>query len=386
MNGRDRRRAKAVPEASSPLPRDVVRAVAWLREHTSEPAALERLADAAGVRPRTLEAHFRAFLGTTPGAYARHLRLSRVRAQLSSAASRATVTTIALAAGFTQPGRFAGEYRRAFGELPSQTLRRSRRRARDDVDDEALRLSWRALPAAFAVAPSQCSTALEDASAAQELAPDLALPKAIAAWCLRQRTAQGFRSAAADDGELSCRLANEAAALAPNDPLVLTLVAGAFTLTGRLAEADALIERALAIDPWAPWAWLRRGWLSSYHGEPDVALREFRVALQTMPFEPIRHLTVIGMGSAHFAAGRYDRAAAWVRDGVARYPDSFWASRITAASAAHAGARDEARRIVRSIRRRDPDLTVSEARAAWPFPASFMDRLGDGLARAGLPV
>jgi AraC-like DNA-binding protein len=391
MNGRNMKssvKGTKPLESSSPLPGDVVRAVAWLREHPSEPVALDQLAATAGVRPRTLEAHFRQFLGTTPRALARRMRLANARRQLLSADSAADVTRIALASGFNQPGRFAGEYRGAFGELPSQTLRRARSGCAgsdDGIDDEALRISWRAVPAAFTVAPDQCTAALEGTFAAQALAPSYALPKAIAAWCLRQRTAQGFRSANAEDGELSCRLAYEASALAPDDALVLTLAAGALTLAGQLDEADQMIERALAIDPWAPWGWLRRGWLSAYHGDPDLAIRDLKIALQLMPFEPIRHLILIGIAAAHFEAGRYERAASWARDGVEACPGSFWASRIVAAAATHAGARAEARRVVREIRRRDPDLTVTEAREAWPFPRDFMDRLGDGLATAGLP-
>lgn len=385
--GKRSRRARTGPaDPSSPLPRDVVRAVAWLREHLAEPVTLEQLAAAGEVRPRTLETHFRQFLGTSPHALARCMRLAHARRQLLSAESKADVTTVALASGFSQPGRFAGEYRSRYGELPSQTLRRARRAGTEgEVDDEALRISWRALPSAFTVAPAQCSAALDDASAAQALAPTYALPKAIAAWCLRQQTAQSFRSARLEDGPLPCRLAFEACSLAPDDALVLTLAAGALTLSGRLEEAEQLVERALAIDPWAPWAWLRRGWLSAYQGDADAAIRELKVTLQLMPFEPIRHLTFIGIAGAHFQAGRYERAALWAREGVQACPESFWASRIVAAAAVHAGARAEARRVVRQIRRRDPELTVAEAREAWPFRPDFMARLGDGLATAGLP-
>jgi adenylate cyclase len=293
-----------------------------------------------------------------------------------------------LANGFAQPGRFAGEYRRRYGELPSQTLRRGRvatRRA-DIVDDEALRLTSRALPAAFAVAPGPCLSALDDAAAAQALAPAYGLPKAIAAWCLLQRSAQRFAGARGDDGEVACRLMQQACAMAPDDPLVLTLSAGAATLARRTREAEALVERALTIDPWAPWGWLRRGWLSAYFGDSQAALRELRYTLQLMPFEPIRHLILIAIGAAHFDAGRYPQAAAWVRDGVSAAPESFWAARILGAAAFHAGARDEARRIVRALRNRDPELTVAMARDAWPFPAGFNDRLGEGLEKSGLPV
>ena len=42
-------------------------------------------------------------------------------------------------------------------------------------------------------------------------------------------------------------------------------------------------------------------------------------------------------------------------------------------------------RMCRRLMRKDPDLTVSEARLAWPFTPAFMSRLGDGLEIGGLP-
>jgi transcriptional regulator GlxA family with amidase domain len=70
-----------------------------------------------------LEAHFRAYLGTTPLGWVRRRRLARARQQLLAAADRESVTGVALANGFTELGRFAGQYRNQFGELPSQTLK-----------------------------------------------------------------------------------------------------------------------------------------------------------------------------------------------------------------------------------------------------------------------
>jgi len=166
---------------------------------------------------------------------------------------------------------------------------------------------------------------------------------------------------------------------------VLTLANGALTLAHRLDEADRLLDRALALDPGSPWAWLRRAWASAYSGDARTALQQFGTTLHLMPFEPIRHLAFIGIGCAHFVAGRHDRAARWAQAGVDAHPDSFWAARVVAAAAAHAGARAEGRRIVRRLLRKDPSLTVSVAHRAWPFPAPVMDRLADGLAVAGLP-
>jgi hypothetical protein len=103
------------------------------------------------------------------------------------------------------------------------------------------------------------------------------------------------------------------------------------------------------------------------------------------PFEPLRHIGFIGMGCAYFAAERYDRAVQWVRSGVEAFPESFWAQRIAVAAASLMGARAEARRMGRRLMRKDPDLTTSEARQAWPFTPAFMSRLGHGLEMAGLP-
>ena len=68
-----------VPDAASALPGDLVRALDWLRGHLSEPIQLELLAQVGGVRPRTLETHFKMFLGTTPLGWVRRMRLARAR-------------------------------------------------------------------------------------------------------------------------------------------------------------------------------------------------------------------------------------------------------------------------------------------------------------------
>jgi AraC-like DNA-binding protein len=378
-----------VPNALHALPASLARAMRFLEGRLDEPIQLDTLAAAAGVRPRTLEAHFRAYLGTTPLGWLRRQRLARARQQLLAADNRNTVTDVALANGFTELGRFAAQYRGQFGELPSRTLRAARSKQPnppDELADEALRLSGRALISAFTVGPGPCSAAIADAEHAQELAPRHALPKAIAAWCWSQRAAHNFSQTPDLDRAHALRLTEEAACIGPPDALALSLCSGALTLAGRLADADRLIERALAMEPWSPWGWVRRGWLSAYAGDNDGALRELQITLRLMPFEPLRHLLCIGIGCVHFNAGRYDRAARWVQDGLAAAPESFWAERVLVAAAAHAGALGEARRCARRLLRKDANLTVAVARKAWPFTPSFMDRLGAGLAMAGVPA
>jgi len=369
------------------LPPSLARALEWLKPRLDEPVKLDDLAAAAGVRPRTLEAHFKQHLGATPIGWVRQVRLARTRQQLLEAEPDANVTDIATANGFTELGRFSAQYREAFGELPSQTLKASRGCGayEDEVNDEAVRLSWSAIAAAFTVAPEHNRAALDDAERAQELAPRYALPKAIAAWCLGQRAAHGFGTTLHEDRAQSLKLANEAVQLAPNDALVLSLSGGALTLARKLTEADRLIERSLAMEPWSAPGWIRRAWLSAYQGDNDDAVREMQMTLRVMPFEPVRHLACIGMGCAHFGAGRYEQAARWVQSGLASVPDSYWAGRVLVAAEALSGALTEARREALDLLHKDGNLTVASARTAWPFTPAFMERLGDGLTLAGVP-
>jgi len=75
------------------------------------------------VSQRTLEYAFREKMGITPLQFLRGYRMNCARRDSSTAApGSTTVTTVATGWGFSELGRFAGEYRRMFGELPSQTL------------------------------------------------------------------------------------------------------------------------------------------------------------------------------------------------------------------------------------------------------------------------
>jgi transcriptional regulator GlxA family with amidase domain len=80
----------------------------------------------AGVEQRTLLRALRALHNTTPYRYLHALRLNAAReALLASDADRESVTRVAMRFGFRELGRFAVDYRAAFGESPSETLRRT---------------------------------------------------------------------------------------------------------------------------------------------------------------------------------------------------------------------------------------------------------------------
>lgn len=117
--------ALAAP-VSPAVPRHVRLAEEYMMAHAGSAITVDDIAAAAGVSIRTLFEAFRHFRCTTPMAALRTLRLEAVRNDLLAAENTASITDIALRWGFINLGRFAEAYRKRFGELPSQTLRRVR--------------------------------------------------------------------------------------------------------------------------------------------------------------------------------------------------------------------------------------------------------------------
>lgn len=91
-----------------------------------EPLRIVELSAVAKISERALLNLFRRELGMTPKAYVLGHRLSGVHRQLWNMTPNAGgVTDVANAWGFWHMGQFARDYRKFFGELPSQTLKRS---------------------------------------------------------------------------------------------------------------------------------------------------------------------------------------------------------------------------------------------------------------------
>ncbi len=109
----------------APAPRHVRMAEEFMRSHAGEALTLAAIAQAAGVSIRALSQGFRAYRQTTPMNHLRDVRLEAVRRELQQAPAHATVTGIAGRWGFGNLGKFAADYRRRFGERPSDTLKRA---------------------------------------------------------------------------------------------------------------------------------------------------------------------------------------------------------------------------------------------------------------------
>jgi AraC-like DNA-binding protein len=97
-------------------------AVEFLDAHDHLPLTVSELCRRAGVSAPSLYRGFMERFGIGPKQYLHVRRLAGARRALRSAPPDARVVDIANGWGFWHMGRFAAEYRRQFGELPSRTL------------------------------------------------------------------------------------------------------------------------------------------------------------------------------------------------------------------------------------------------------------------------
>ena len=104
----------------------VQNAMNHIDDHLAERITMDGIAKAVHMSVRSIQQGFREELGMTPMTYVRERRLERVHEELTDAipSDGVTVTAVAERWGFHHLGSFAVEYRKRWGEAPSDTLRR----------------------------------------------------------------------------------------------------------------------------------------------------------------------------------------------------------------------------------------------------------------------
>src|ERR1700678_804265 len=114
------------PMSVQPLPRDVKKAIELLRADLGRGWNVGDLARLCQVPRRTLEKHFKRFVGFSPLEFLRAERFDEARRRLLKAPPGVSVTKVATDCGLNHLGRFALAYHERHGESPSDTLRRRR--------------------------------------------------------------------------------------------------------------------------------------------------------------------------------------------------------------------------------------------------------------------
>lgn len=102
-------------------------AIALIDMHPERDYTVASLAQLVGVSARTLEKGFLRRVGLPPNSYLRHVRLERVREELTvMTGGDKKVSEVAARWGIYHFGRFAHEYFGKYHEMPSETVRRNR--------------------------------------------------------------------------------------------------------------------------------------------------------------------------------------------------------------------------------------------------------------------
>ena len=105
------------------FPYHIKRARDYIHENVDKSITLEDLAGYAGCSYRTLQLSFRDSFGMSPMGYLKSVRLDKIHQQLLAAGPNETIQSISSQWGFMHMGRFAHDYKKKFGILPSHTLR-----------------------------------------------------------------------------------------------------------------------------------------------------------------------------------------------------------------------------------------------------------------------
>jgi adenylate cyclase len=262
-------------------------------------------------------------------------------------------------------------------------VERARRKRPDSLD--AYDFVMRSLPLVWSYDAAANETATELLEKALSLDPGYPLALALSAWCSAQRVFYIWSKDVENDKCHMHEKARRAADLAPDDPTVLTMLGIALTISREFQAAQMVIEKALALDPNSAWAWNRSAFLHTYLDDPDTGIAHFEKALRLSPLDPMTFMTYAGIGMAHFVAGRYLEAAEWDEKALLAHPKAIFINRLLAAAYALSGKQAEAESSVRRLLAAYPDMTVRTVRAAFPLSAKVLERLCDGLRRAGLP-
>jgi AraC-like DNA-binding protein len=112
-------------EAQPINPRAIRTAAEIIEDEASSPLTVSSIAARCHVSVRSLQQDFRRYMGTSPMAYLREVRLRRAhQSLLESDPSVTSVATVAYHWGFTNLGRFAAAHTARYDEPPAATLRR----------------------------------------------------------------------------------------------------------------------------------------------------------------------------------------------------------------------------------------------------------------------
>jgi adenylate cyclase len=241
------------------------------------------------------------------------------------------------------------------------------------------------MPHVWVLEREESAKALVLLEKALSIDPQYPLALSLAGWCHAQRSVYNWADDIAESQAMARSLAERAAEMSGDDPIILTVLGAVHTFVRNHGTARVLLERAVTLDPNAAWAWSRLGWLENYADQPQRAIGNFKRALRLSPIDPMNFNNYVGFGSAHEVAQEYDEAAGFYRRALEERPNAGWIYRNLASSLSGAGRVDEAKQAFAEVMRNYADLTVSKFKQAMVFSPVSLNRMAENLRKLGLP-
>ena len=267
--------------------------------------------------------------------------------------------------------------------LRKAEIERARRKRPDSLD--AYDLYLRALPFAFTAMPQDADGALTLLDRAIELEPDYAAAHAMIAWCHEQRYLRGglheeVKQAALQHARTAIAVGGDDAAALATAGFVIAVIEYDYE------TATVAFDRSFALSSSSALAFGFSSIVRAWKGDDATAVDQAERAIRLSPFDPLLYLPYVGLAYAHFAAGRFEEAAAAAGKARQSNPKFSMPYVLHAAALANLGRGEEARVVADRLREVEPDLTVSTAIRSARFANPDKNaELGDALLRAGLP-
>ena len=114
--------------------------------------------------------------------------------------------------------------------------------------------------------------------------------------------------------------------------------------------AFRLMERSLTLNPSFAFGWLLSGFLRLWAGQADLAIEDLEKSMRLNPRDR-GAFQLTGIGIAHFFNRRFGDAIEKLSVSLEELPSYVATYRFLASSYAHLGRLDEAREVVRRLRR-----------------------------------
>jgi adenylate cyclase len=266
--------------------------------------------------------------------------------------------------------------------LRQAEIQRAKRKRPENLD--AYDMYLRALPHAQVAMPGDGAKALEWLHKSLALEPDYAAAHALAAWCYEQR----YRRGGMLEADKIAGLYHARAALAAGADDPTTLATAGFVIG--LIEHDYqtamnAIDEALVLNASSTLALGLGAVILAHDGQVVRAIEYGERGLRLGPHDPIAYVQLAGIGIAHFAAGRFEQAAAACNKSCQSNPHFSFPVVLQTAALCRLGRLDKAKALARRVLELEPHFSIAKLIKAQTGRAEIWDPVGDALRQVGLP-